>query len=126
MRTLFCVFVLAATALMASADTDVSGKWSGTFDITRPDGQVQNDSAFLVLKQNGTEITGSVGPNETKQLPITKGKIDGNKIAIEAGDEGHTITFALVLNADHITGDVNMTGDGGESSKAKIDVKKQQ
>ena len=70
MRTLACVFLLAAVALMAAADTDITGKWSGSFNITSSDGETKNDTAFMVLKQNGNEITGTVEPNEDKRLRL--------------------------------------------------------
>jgi len=54
--------------------------------ITGPDGSSKESTAFLKLKQNGTEITGSVGPNEDEQHPIQKGKVDGNKIVLETQD----------------------------------------
>lgn len=121
MRFLICACLLAVWALTAVADTDVSGKWSGSFDITTPDGQVQNDVAFFVFKQAGTELTGTVGPNEEKQFPITKGKIEDGKITIEADNEGHTIKLDLVLSADRITGDARMEAEG-QTAKAKVNV----
>jgi len=124
MRTLRSVALaaglLAAFALTA-ADTDVTGKWSGSFNITGPDGETNNDTAYLVLKQNGSEITGTVGPNENEQYQITKGKIDGGKITLEADASGHSVKFDLVVAADRITGEANMSGDQG-TAKAKLDV----
>jgi hypothetical protein len=35
---------------------DVSGKWSGSFDVTLPDGNVQNNTAVLILKQDGNSV----------------------------------------------------------------------
>jgi len=62
MRTLLSVALaaglLAAIALTAAADTDVTGKWSGSFNITGPNRETDNDTAYLVLKQNGNEISG--------------------------------------------------------------------
>jgi len=75
----------------------------------------------LVLKQSGSDITGTVGPNEDEQFPIQKGKIDGDKITLEADDKGRTMTFNLVLAADRITGEAQMSRDG-QTMKAKIDV----
>lgn len=121
MKALLCALLLSIVALTATADTDITGKWSGSFDITAPDGGVQNETAFLILKQAGSEITGSVGPHEDQQFPIVKGKIDGQKITIEADHEGHTLKLALVLAGDHIKGDASMEG-GGQTATAKLDV----
>jgi hypothetical protein len=121
MKTLLCAFLLGLAALTAAADTDITGKWSGSFDITAPDGGVKNDTAFLILKQAGSDITGSVGPSEDHQFPIAKGKMEGDKITIEADHEGHTLKLALVLAGDHIKGDASLEEDG-QTATAKLDV----
>ena len=121
--TLLCFFVLAAFSGLALADdANVTGKWSGSFNITHPNGETENSTALLVLKQTGTGITGSVGPDEERQLPIQKGKIEGDKITLEADNQGRTITFALVLSADRIKGEASMAEDDGRIGKAKLDV----
>jgi len=122
MRTLFCALLLAGFALTAVADTTVTGKWSGSFNITGPDGQTKEDTAYFDLKQNGSEITGTVGPNEDQQFPV-KGKIEGNKITMQADHEDQTIKLDLVLAEDRITGEANMSREG-ETAKAKVDVKR--
>ena len=121
MKALSCLLVLAAFAGLAIADTNVTGKWSGSFNITASNGEMKESTALLVLKQSGTDITGTVGPNEEEQFPIQKGKIEGDKITLEADHEGQTIKFDLVLAADRITGEANMSHEG-ETSKAKLDV----
>ena len=122
MRKLLLFLVLAVIAAgIAIADTSVTGKWTGSFNMIAPDGQTKDGTALLLLKQSGTEITGSVGPDEGEQHPITKGKIEGEKITLLVEDEGRTIKFDLVLAAERITGDVNMAREG-ETAKAKIDV----
>jgi len=120
MQTTLCILLLGAVALVAAPDNNISGKWSGSFVITR-DGETKDATAVLVLKQTGSEVTGTVGPNEDEQHAITTGKIDGDKITLTAANEGMVIKFDLVLAADRITGDVNMARDG-ETAKAKIDV----
>ena len=60
MRILLCVVVLAAFAGFAVADVNVTGKWSGSCNVIGPDGQTKDSTAVLVLKQNGSEITGTV------------------------------------------------------------------
>jgi hypothetical protein len=74
-----------------------------------------------MLKQTGTEIAGTVGPNDGEQHTITKGRIEGDKITLESADGEATIKFDLMLAEDRITGDVNAIGEG-RSLKAKLDV----
>jgi hypothetical protein len=115
------VMILAALGAMAAAGADVTGKWSGSFKATRPDGQVQDGTALVILKQTGSDITGSVGPNEGEQHAITKGKIEGDKIILESSDGGMVIKLDLVLTGERIAGDVTAEGEG-RTMKAKIDL----
>jgi hypothetical protein len=113
-------FVLAAFVLVA-ADTNVTGKWSGSFNMTGGNGESKESTAVLILKQNGTELTGTVGPNEGEQFPIVKGKMEGDKITLEVDHEGMIVKFTLALTQGHIKGDASMSHDG-ESRTAKIDL----
>jgi hypothetical protein len=121
MRLLFCLLILAALAGFGIAEVDVTGKWSGTFNITNPDGETKESTAVLILKQSGADITGTVGPSEDQQFAIQKGKIEGSKITLEADHDGQPIKFDLILAGDRITGEANMSRDG-QTAKAKIDV----
>ena len=124
MKTLLLsLLVLAALAGLAMADTNVTGNWSGSFNITNPNGESKDATAFLMLKQNGADITGTVGPNEDEQFPIQKGKIEGDKITLVAEHDGHTIQLNLVMAADRITGEADMSGDEGKMT-AKLDLKR--
>jgi len=121
MKVFACCLLLLGLALSAAA-ADITGNWSGSFDITGPNGETKNSEALLVLKQNGSEITGSVGPNENERFPIAKGKIEGDKITLETAEgEGPAIKFDLVLDGDHIKGDATGSHDG-QTMKAKLDV----
>jgi hypothetical protein len=123
MRLLICALALSA---LTAFGADVSGKWSGTLEITH-DGEAKNSTAFLILKQDGTKISGSIGQTAEKQYPIRDGSIEGDKILLEVvPDQGPPLVkFALKLDGDdHITGDMNAESDEGKIS-AKIDVKRE-
>ena len=122
MRILQYFLVLALLAAgIAVADNTVTGKWTGAFHSTSPDGETRESTAVMLLKQTGNDITGTAGPSENEQHLTLKGKIDGDKITLAAEDEGRTVHFDLVLAADRITGDMNMV-HSGQTAKAKIDV----
>lgn len=125
MRKFLCFLVLTsvltAFAGVSIADVNVTGNWSGSFNVTAPNGEMKDSTAFLKLKQTGTDISGTAGPNEDEQSAIQKGKIEGNKITLEVEHEGHTIKFSLVLTGERITGEANMSGDG-ETATAKLDL----
>lgn len=119
MKSILCVLLFSALALVAVADTNVTGKWTGNFKVAGSEGEA--GPALLMLKQSGSDITGTVGPGEGEQHAITKGNIDGDRITLLVEDEGHTIKFDLVLAGDRITGDANISHEG-ETRQAKIDV----
>ena len=121
MKILPSFVLLAALAGIALADVDVTGKWSGSFNPIGPNGETKESTAVLVLKQTGTDITGTAGPTEDEQFPIQKGKIEGDKITLEVDHEGNTLRLDLKLAADRITGEAHMSREG-QSMTAKIDV----
>lgn len=101
---------------------DVSGTWSGSFDMTLPDGSVQHDSAVLLLKQDGVVVTGTAGPVKDKQFQIKDGRATGGEVqfSVEA-QGGMPMTFQLHLEGDHLRGDARGEIPDGEI-KAKVDV----
>src|SRR5919202_298655 len=100
MRTLAITLFVCLAAMTAMA-ADVSGKWSGTFS---PEGQ-NPSNAYLIVKQNGSTITGSAGPDEGQQWPITNGKIQGNHItgAVTSPD-GMVYKIDITVDGDRMTG----------------------
>jgi hypothetical protein len=120
MKVLTAVLLSVVLALAASA-ADVSGTWSGTLKITGPDGQTQDDTIHMVLKQDGGKLTGTAGPSAGEQLPIEKGAVDGNKVTMEVPIPNGAFKFDVVLEGDHLKGDVALAA-GGQTMKAKMDA----
>ena len=112
---LFFLFTLAATVLMA----DATGKWKGTLT---PEGQ-NGGPALLVLKQDGTSLTGTAGPDETGQHAILNGKVEGGKITFELAVGQGNAKFTLLQDGEEIKGDVKLEG-GGQTQAAKIELKR--
>jgi hypothetical protein len=108
-----------ALAFTAAA-ADVSGKWSGS--VTPENGD--NGTAYVILKQAGATITGSGGPDANNQWPGLKGTIDGNKVTFEvkSTDDGAVYKCSLVLEGDHLNGDVAFTTPDGQSGKGKLNL----
>lgn len=117
MKTLVCTLLIALFAMTAFA-ADVTGKWTGTFS---PEGD-DPSGAYVILKQSGTTLTGSAGPNEGQQWPLSNGKIEGNKITgVVNSPEGMVFKLDLTLEGDRIKGVINATRDG-QPMKATIDL----
>ena len=116
--------VLVAGLLLTScslAAGNVTGKWVGVFHVLPQGGGPREDKAVLILKQQGEEVTGTLGETESKQMPLKKGKITGNSLKIEM--EGNPVVFTLTVDGDKLTGEIR---DAHEESKvlARVDLKR--
>jgi len=108
------IFVWCALAALlpsqgfAADAADVSGTWSGTFAIHFPDGRVADDTAWLVLQQSGTTVTGTVGPKATQQGPIRDVTILGDTLKFVADStQGKTLKFVLKREGEKLSGEAN-------------------
>ena len=124
MKTLLCLLLLSILPLCAA---DLTGKWSGKFDITTADGEQKPDQAVMNLKLEGAAVTGTAGPSEDEQWTISKGKLEGTKLTFEVIPEGDSqkglIVFDLVFDGDTIKGTAK-GHQGDEQMSAKVDLKR--
>ncbi|MDQ2948986.1 MAG: hypothetical protein M3Y27_24100 [Acidobacteriota bacterium] len=122
MKSVLGLILMAACSL---AGTDLSGKWTGTYDVSVSDGDTMKGRVFMTLTQNGSEVSGKIGPDEQQQSPIAKGKIDGDRITFESQTEGPLMRFDLRLVDDHIRGEA--VGDLQDTKiRAKVELARQQ
>jgi len=122
MKTLICLLLLTGMALTAG---ELTGKWTGKFDITTPDGETKPDSAVMHLKLDGTKVTGTAGPNEDQQWTIENGKLEAGKLTFEVVPEGDAskLVFDLVFDGETIRGTAS-GHDGDNKLTAKVDLKR--
>jgi hypothetical protein len=112
--------LLIASAVLAA---DLTGKWSGSILFNNPDGGTREGSAFMDLKQNGSELTGTAGPSADEQSPIQKGKVEGDKITFEVQTNGPLMKFELALVDGHLKGEAKAEFDG-QVRKATLDLQR--
>lgn len=111
----FFACVLSLTA------ADVSGKWSGSYDVLMSDGQIMKGKVLMFLTQSGSDLTGTVGSDESEQTKIDKGHVEGDAITFETQTEGPLMKFTLHIEDEHIRGEAK--GDmEGNSITAKVDL----
>src|SRR5260370_13020466 len=98
--------VLSGAALAA----DVTGNWSGTMSM--------GDNHFTLtysFKQEGEKLTGSVTHPQGDALPLTEGKVDGDKIsfAVQTEMNGNTVKFVIsgAIKGEEIT--ITTKAEGG-------------
>ena len=119
------LLVALLTLVAAMHAADVTGTWSGSMAMTKGD-ETKDDSAYLILKQTGTEITGTIGPNADKRLTITKGSADGNSVYIEAIVEGdNKLVLRLKVEGDKLVGDLKAEGPTAPPISGKMSLTKE-
>src|ERR1700722_3764958 len=107
MKRLFSLVLLSSFALAAA---ELTGKWSGKFDITNSDGEAKADSAFMNLQLEGKTVTGTAGPNQSKQWTIKDGKLEEGKLTFKVDmEDGGSIEVVLLYDGDAIRGVVART-----------------
>ena len=117
----FKALLLAMVLALAASAADVSGTWSGTLNVTGPDGQIHNDTVHMILKQDGAKVTGTAGPSAGEQMAIEKGAVEGNKVTMEVPLPQGSFKFDIALEGDHLRGDVTVAM-AGQTMTAKMDA----
>ena len=97
MKTLLyaCAALLISLGSVTARAADVTGAWAS--EVTSPDGnsfQIQ-----LTFKQDGAALTGSIQGPQGEAIPISDGKVDGDKIAFKVSFNGMTITHEGTVSA---------------------------
>lgn len=96
---------LGAVATNAQSLQDVSGRWQGTFDVPTAGGNTQADTTFLILQQNGMQVTGGAGRSEQMQTPVSDGSFHNGILTFSLPIRlGTTVKFELALKDDHLRG----------------------
>jgi hypothetical protein len=117
MKRAILAVLLCTLPLLAA---DVTGTWTGTGKL--PDREV---TAHLILKQQGSTITGSIGGSESDQQPIAAGKIEGDQVTMEvpAGNGSYKVSLKLAADGNTLKGEVLRERDG-ETLKVMLEVKR--
>jgi hypothetical protein len=116
--------LIVLLALSAIASADVTGTWSGPLTMKNGE-ETRDDTAYLVLKEDGGKITGTIGPNEERRHDITKGTIDGDNVYIEAIVQGESaIVLKLKLEGGKLVGDLSTKGPEAPPISGRMTLEK--
>jgi|SRR5271154_3818187 len=74
------ILIVALLFILGSTAADVSGNWNGSF---RVDGGDHDVPQLLLLKEDGTKLTGTGGPDENERYPISNGQVNGDQVTFE-------------------------------------------
>jgi hypothetical protein len=124
---LLCACAAAATVGFArqTAAPTLTGTWTGTF---KPADSSPAESAHLVLKHSGKEVTGTAGPGPEEQWKIAKGVVaqtaEGTALTFDVApaNEGDVVIhFELKLVDGHLKGTA-IAEQNGRKLTAAVDV----
>lgn len=100
-RIIGIILLLVSTAIAA----DLSGKWSGTFRAAGADHDVPQ---VFLLKQDGSRLTGSGGPDESEQYPIENPRVDDDAVTFELTTGEWKFSYHLKMSGPRLTGDLEL------------------
>ena len=116
--------ILLALALCAGAVAagDLTGKWKGTTEIAAPDGRVMSRPALMDLVQNGSNVTGKMGPDEQRMQPVQNAKLEGTAFTFDSptGPDRTAKVALTVVDDKTMEGTVEGTMHTGDAFKAKV------
>ena len=126
MKTFAALLVLCLALLPvapAAQATDVSGNWNAKFTMTRPDGTTQSTTFTFHLTQKNKTLTGTIGPDATRQWKIEKGVVDGAKVNFQVQQpDGPLRTFALTHAKGSLTGKQTLQLPNGQSAEVTVEA----
>jgi opacity protein-like surface antigen len=111
--------ILSGAALAA----DITGSWSGTMSM--------GDNQFTLtynFKQEGGTLTGSVVTPNGDALPLSEGKVDGDKLsfAVKTEMNGGTVKFVSsgTIKGEEITITTKSEGGGHDFPETPVTLKR--
>jgi hypothetical protein len=123
--TLSLALFVAAAPLAAgqSKPADLTGLWTGTFTQSGGDA----GGARIDLKHKGSEVSGTAGPDENRQAPISNGKVTTVKgvtgVRFDVTQpNGVVLSFDLTLTGGRLKGKATGSTPSGEKREAAVDV----
>jgi hypothetical protein len=119
MKKLLCLCAALAMAFTAAAAmaADLTGTWNGSAET--PNGTFQLTFTF---KQDGAALTGTVQVPQGDPMPITNGKVDGNKFTFDVAFNGMTIHHDCTVDDNQIQ--METKSDSGDFPGMKLTLKR--
>lgn len=112
------MFLLAA---LASAATDISGKWSGLMITKTPDGQINSMPVIAEFKQTGDVVTGTAGVQGQEQFALEKGSLRAGQLTfVVHTDNGEYEAKLTVVGDAELKGEVTFGAAGGPKQTATL------
>lgn len=118
-----CALALATAPLFAQeipehGRLEFEGTWFGDFILTSADKRISHDKAVLLVKQDGSAITGSIGATVDQQTAFRDGHVDSGSMRFHLDVPGG-MDFHLHFDGGHLKGEAI-----GKSASAKVDLQR--
>jgi hypothetical protein len=118
MKRVIAILILLA---VSAAGMDVTGRWSGTFKVEGGDHTIPQ---LFILKQDGTRVSGTGGPDAQEQYPIENGKVEGDRVTFELTTGEWKFEYDLkAAGTEGMSGDLELKSIN-DSRKAKVTLNK--
>jgi hypothetical protein len=105
------------SALMLPANTNLSGKWTGTVTIDDSDGTRIETAVELRLEQKGGAVSGKIGrEHDPEAVEIRNAKAEGDTLTFEATSQetSSSMRFSLKVQGEQMKGDMKGSADGND------------
>jgi hypothetical protein len=116
------LLVVALLSILGLAVGDVSGNWHGSFRVNGGDHDVPQ---LLLLKEDGTKLTGTGGPDATERYPISNGRVNGDHVTFELTTGDWKFFYDLKNSGLQMSGKLVLKS-ANDSRSAEVALKKSQ
>jgi hypothetical protein len=90
---------------ISATAADLTGKWSGSFKAEGADHSIPQ---LIILKQQGSALSGSAGPVSNEQYPLENGRVDGNRARFQVTTGEWRFLYDLTLREDSLSGELTL------------------
>ena len=115
------ICVLFAGSLHAA---DMNGHWSGNYEYVRPDGEESDVPVYMILKQEGDKLTGTLGDNVDERPNAVTGTLQGNKVEMDVKGFKRSSHISATLDDDVIRGTSRIVRPDQTEVEVKVVIKR--
>jgi hypothetical protein len=129
MKTLAAIAIVALAlvpAATAGQATDLTGNWNAKFTRTAPSGETQSITFTFHFTQKGKVLSGTIGPEPSRQWKVEKGVVDGAKVTFQVQQlpDGPLRSFALTHAKGRLQGTQKLALPNGQTAEVTVDAER--
>ena len=118
------VVLAVVPAIVQTQAKDVTGDWNATFTRTAPNGQTQSITFTFHFTQKGKTLTGTIGPEPSRQWNVEKGVVDGVNVTFQVQQpNGPLRSFTLTHEKGRLRGTQKLEFNG-QTAEVTVDAER--